>query len=81
MTRIIKTWSDVLGWVGMVSIICTYALFAWGYMPMWLFLSMSIVNSSIMAFHMWERLSRPAMVLNVIFVAISLVGLARLLFK
>ena len=74
---VIKTWSEIIGHASMVLIVTIYIAFAFEFIGNALYVGLGMLTSAMMAFHAWERRTRPVMLLNGLWFIISLVGLIR----
>lgn len=69
--------SDFIGYAAMVLILGTYALFTAGFIGKPLYVGTGMLTSVMMAFHAWERKSKPVLFMNAVWFTLSAVGLWR----
>lgn len=75
--KAIKTYSDIVGYVGTALILGLYLLLATATITLPQYLALSLVSSALMTIHAVERRSRPVVFLNAAWFVISIVGLIR----
>ena len=77
MMAVVKTYSDLIGYVGTAIIILSYLVLAAQFVGPATYFGLGLISSLLMLAHGLERRSRPMVLLNAAWFAISVVGLIR----